>query len=75
MAFCFVLKKTVGEICILPRGQCMWQDRITNACRYDPKIAPFLTTQQYCELVHQVMPSEEELEEHKQKLLNEVKKE
>lgn len=53
----------------------MWQDRITNACRYDPKIAPFLTTQQYCELVHQVMPSEEELEEHKQKLLNEVKKE
>lgn len=74
MAHCVILKKKVGDICVLPQGECMWQDRITNACKYDPIKAPTLTVEQYCALVSQVQPSEEELEKQKQIIINEVKK-
>jgi hypothetical protein len=75
MAHCAILKKKVGEICILPRSACMWQDRITNACKYDPITCRNLTVEQYCHLVNQVQPSDEELERQKQILINEVKNE
>lgn len=75
MAHCAILKKKVGEICILPRSACMWQDRITNACKYDPITCRNLTVEQYCRLVNQVQPSDEELERQKQILINEVKNE
>ena len=74
MAYCVILKKKVGDICVLPRSQCMWQDRITNACKYDPLTCHNLTIEQYCHLVNQVPPSAEQLEKQREILINEVKK-
>ena len=74
MAYCVIIQKPVADICVLPSGTCMWQDRLTNQCRYDPTTSPHLTIEQYCEAVHQVQPSEEALEEQKQLLIREVKK-
>lgn len=71
MAKCGIINKEIGIICPLSRGACIYQHRVSNECKYAVK---YTSVAEYCNRVGQVMPTEEQLNEQRTKLINLVRK-
>ena len=69
MIFCIAINKDIAVAsCPLQKGQCYWQHRETNICKYTEEE---LTADAFCELTGKQLPSPEAI----QNLIAELKHE
>ena len=70
-AYCGVLQQRIlVSTCPLPKGQCMWQDRITKVCRYTQNE---LTPVEFAQRVNLPLPTSAEVELRKTKIIHAVR--
>lgn len=72
-AYCGVLQQRIlVSTCPLPKGQCMWQDRVTKLCRYTQDE---LTPVEFAQRVSLPPPSSGDVELRKTKIIHAVRDE
>ena len=72
MTFCGIIKRNLKtSVCPLDAGHCIYQHRRTNECRFTNRD---LEVDDYCVRVGQERPSDEQLEQQKEQLLELIRK-